>query len=419
MLNRKQSPTDFKFSVPEIIHPDISTLTNGLKIHAFHDPSVDILHIELVFQHANTLNESQTGLNLLTSKTLLSGTDLYSSEQIANKIAQLGAFIEVSPSFDYTILNVYCISDDVVEIIELLDNILSSANFKEQEVELQKNIVNTNLKTQLKKNNIRAAKLLRRSIFANHPYAKSVTEQDLKEINEALIKEHYYKCFSNVEVILSGNIKPEAINLLSETNWHKPYQNIQLFSPAIQLTKQNQSITVDKSVQTSIRMGKITIGKSNPDYSKLVLANYILGGFFGSRLMSNIREDKGLTYGIYSSVTNLKYGSFFSLGCDVKSSDTELAVSEIKKELKYIQENEIKKEEFNLAKNHFLGSFQNSLSSIYSLSEKYKNNYLYNQHSNFYQNLIIEIEKLTPKDILLTSQKYLHYSDMSFITVGG
>lgn len=419
MLNRKIAPIDFSFTNPEIRSPDIHQLKNGLKVYSTSDHKLDILKIDILFENANSLTESITGLNFITSKSIFSGTSSMSAEAISTKIASLGAFIDISSSFDYSALTVYCLETNVDKTIALISEILDSTKFSKKELELQKKIAISNLQVQEQKNNVIASRSLRKSLYGDHFYGSSPTVSLVNNINQDNVITNYDNKWNVTAIFISGCVTDKAIRSLECLSHVKTIykDHNQSSIPDIPINK--QVVTVKKnSIQTSIRFGKRTIGRKHIDYAHLVLTNYILGGFFGSRLMSNLREQKGLTYGIHSSITTLRSDAFFAIQCDVKSDDKALAIEEIQKELEMLGTKRITNSELLLAKNHYVGSFQNSLSSIYSLSSKHKSAYLYGLKEDYYESLINSIKKISVDDIFNSSKKHLQLENMVLLTVG-
>ena len=225
MLNRKIAPVNFSFTAPDIPSPEIYTLQNGLVIHSFENDDLDIIKLEFIFKNVNSFTEKVTGINLLTAKTLLAGTKNSSAEQLANQIASLGAFIDVSPSFDYTILNVYCLEKDIIDVINLIKEILENANFSETEVKLQKNIAISNLKLQKKKNSIVASRALRKSLFSNHPYGKSPIIKDIHDVNREQISSSYQRFWKEVDVLVCGKVTNRVLTSLEGLQINKSELN--------------------------------------------------------------------------------------------------------------------------------------------------------------------------------------------------
>jgi len=172
------------------------------------------------------------------------------------------------------------------------------------------------------------------------------------------------------------------------------------------------------SLQSSIRLGKRSPLKKDPDFFDLQIFNHLLGGFFGSRLMKNIREEKGLTYGIYSSLNTFVKDGFFAIGADVNKVNLGFAIKEIRNELRNLRDRPVSKQELELAKNHFIGSLQADMANLFSVIEKIKNIQLHHLPQSHYQDLFNRIDRLGPEDILRVAGKYFQEETLFEVAVG-
>ncbi|QSE97940.1 M16 family metallopeptidase [Fulvivirga lutea] len=417
MLNRKIAPVTFQPTQIVFPKPETIELSNGLKVHTFYNSNIDAIKVEFIFRNASSYLEPIIGLNLLTSKLLLSGTAKKSAKDIAEEFARLGSFIEVNPSFDYTTVDIHCIKKNLISTLSLFTEILQEANFPEDELTLQRSILISSYNIQQRKNNIVASKLFRSCVFGNHPYGQSATPDYLNKINREAVIKFYRSNWAAFEVFLSGNISNDEIKYLE--NQFKCNPKSINYTQSFIYSKKIEHVNRSESFQTSIKLGIPTITKSDPNYPTLLFTNYLLGGYFGSRLMKNIREEKGLTYGIYSSIVNLQHASYFTIGSEVSSSKKELAIDEILKEIDSMSLELIPIDEFTIAKNHWMGSLQNELSSPHSLIEKFKSYYLFNLESNYLQFLYDSIAEITQERILEMSKTYLKQDQMTIVSVGG
>ena len=150
----------------------------------------------------------------------------------------------------------------------------------------------------------------------------------------------------------------------------------------------------------------------------MVLLNHILGGYFGSRLMKNIREEKGLTYGINSSIHALKHDAFLLVGIDVNKENCTVALSEIKSEIKRLQEVGIDLGELETAKHHLLGSLQLETANPFSVLEKIKTIRLHNLNNNFYSILLEGIQVSNQDTLIRIAQTHLNENNFFELSVG-
>ncbi len=179
-----------------------------------------------------------------------------------------------------------------------------------------------------------------------------------------------------------------------------------------------QYVKKEGSSQSSLRLGKRSLLKKDPDYFDLQIFNHLLGGFFGSRLMKNIREEKGLTYGIYSSLNTFVHDGFFVVGADVNKANLEFAIREIRREVRALRDHPVQEEELELTKNHFIGSLQADMANLFSVIEKIKNIQLHQLPQSYYQDLFDRIDRVGPNDIIRIAGKYFQEDSLVEVAVG-
>ena len=165
-------------------------------------------------------------------------------------------------------------------------------------------------------------------------------------------------------------------------------------------------------------MGRDWPSPIHPDTHALKLLVNVLGGYFGSRLMRNIREDKGLTYGIYASVAPREYGTSLVIGTDVKGESGDFAVSEIELELRRLQEEPIPAEELETVKNYLLGKFANELSTVFEQCDKYKNLIFLGLPADYYTQFVQQTEAADAETLQALAQQYLSVGDMQVVVAG-
>ncbi len=419
MLDRKLPPAFQKSNSFTLINPQKITLHNGLMVTVVPGGKQEVVKIEFIFK-AGKWQEKQPGVSYFTSHLLQKGTASKSSFQISSELDQQGVHLEVSPGFDFTSISLYGLTKNIDRFLELILEIITKPLFLEAELQQAKDIYIQGLKINLEKTSFLASRQLRQTLFGkNHPYGGEADVKDIEKIQrEQLIGFHQVN-FSDFEIVCSGDVTDQLTNSLAHV-----FGNLVLsrnISQTIDTAEEKtNSLYLEKenSVQSSIRLGKKFIGKKHPDYPVLLLLNHVLGGFFGSRLMKNIREEKGLTYGIYSSITALKHGSYFSIGADVDKENRELTINEIKNELKALQTKGVSQTELETAKNHFIGSLQAEITTPFAHADKIKSMMLYDLPIDFYQTLLSKIEEITESHLRETAQQYFDEDSFSIVTAG-
>ncbi|HZX75443.1 MAG TPA: pitrilysin family protein [Cyclobacteriaceae bacterium] len=419
MLDRKTPPPSSRFDTISLPSPQEFNTSDQLKVYFIDEVQQPIVKIDVLFK-AGKWFEPKNGVSNLTASMLEKGTATKSSAEIANIFDQCGAFLEISPGFDFVSVSLYSLTKKLDDALSLFIEILQHSAFVQHEFKQLTDIQLQNIKVNNEKNSYVASKLIRKNVFgANHPYGNSLEESDVKNIIQEDLIGFYQARFSPFEVYVIGKIDQDIQNKIrSKFSEFTARNKNEVNSHNSTYRSTIQKVEKTNSVQTSIRLGKKTVLRSHADYPQIIFLNHILGGYFGSRLMKNIREEKGLTYGIHSSINPFLHDSFFSISADVSKGDQDLAIQEIKNEISELQTKPISSEELEVSKNHFLGSLQLDMANPFSVAEKIKNIKLHQLPENYYQNLFASILSVQEQDLITIAQRYFNIDELSQITVG-
>lgn len=397
MLDRKTAPGHTAINSFTLPSPEIYELSNGTPLIMLRGVSQLIIKIELVFK-AGKWFESKKGVSYFTTQMLEKGTSYKNSFEIADFLDRHGASVEVSPGLDFVSVSLFSLTKNINRVLPLFLELVTSSVFPEEELILQKEIFNQTLRINNEKTSYVASKLIRQHLFGNiHPYGMSIEENDVNQLNRHDLDNFFHQHFTLTKAFVVGAIDEDLLNLLITQLSFIPSSSVKQDSPQFSVSPNESSEYIEKvnSIQSSLRLGKRIINRNHQDYPALVLLNHIFGGYFGSRLMKNIREEKGLTYGIYSSINNLRHDAFFVIAADVNRINKDIAINEIKNELSLLCKNLIGIQELLTAKNHLLGSLQLEIANPFSVIEKIKTIHLYELDGGYYNNLFLDILELS------------------------
>jgi predicted Zn-dependent peptidase len=171
-------------------------------------------------------------------------------------------------------------------------------------------------------------------------------------------------------------------------------------------------------MQSSIRIGRRLFKRQHPDFYRMIVANEVLGGYFGSRLMRNIREDKGFTYGISSSIAPMRQEGYWVIGTDVKKEFTQATIDEIEKEINRLQTELVADNELETVKNYLAGEFAGSLHTPFEIADRVRLMVLEGLEADFYSNYIQRLRVVTAADIQTMAQKYWQWDDLQRVIIG-
>ncbi|MCF0038761.1 M16 family metallopeptidase [Dyadobacter fanqingshengii] len=416
-----------EFRVINSVHlPDPQTynLDNGTALHVINIGDQPVIRLECIFEAGNWY-EQEIGASFFAIKMLSEGTLTKTSAEISEAFDRIGAFTEMTHTADRIGIVVYALSRFLPDVLPLVSELIHDAVFPEKEFQDLKNINIQNLRVNKEKNAYLATTAFRAKLFgSNHPYGQSQEEENISSLSIDTIKEHYQRFVKNGKftVVLAGQVSENDVKVVNE-HLGKVYTENQILpvTDVQQPVYANVEVLVERpdSVQSSIRMGRKLFNRHHPDYFKMLVTNEILGGYFGSRLMKNIREEKGLTYGISSHLVTLRKEGYYMIGTDVKKEFTQQTIDEIKKEIYRLQTELVGEEELQTVKNFMSGEFAGSLNTAFEVADRQKILLLDGLPTDFFKHYIEQIHATTSQDVLSMAMQYLQPEDMLTIIAGG
>ncbi|GIV38159.1 MAG: zinc protease [Cyclobacteriaceae bacterium] len=379
----------------------------------------EIIRLEFVFR-AGKWFEPAPGLSHFTTVMLTRGTTGMSGNEIANRLDELGYHIETGSSSDYAYFTVYGLTDNLPQAAEIIRKCLTESCFLLRELRLEKEIYLQQLKVNQEKTSYLASRLFRQHLFGReHPYASEPEPEQLNAFTSQMLTDYFSSHYRDFDLFVTGKFnshtEKSVLGLIEQLPWQRHADPENAVHPAVE-----KQVILPKpdAVQASIRVGKPCISRQHADYPYLALGIYLLGGFFGSRLMKVIREEKGLTYGIHAHIQTYRKASVFSVAADVNRQHADAAIEECLRQIKELREGRFSDKELDLARNHFIGSLQNEMSNAFAHMERFKALHLFQLPSDYYQNLLIKIDQACKEDIAFAIEKHIHENDMIIAVAG-
>ena len=416
MLDRTLAPPFNRSTSFELIQPQKRILEGGAEAYFTLGGTQEVSKVEIVFA-AGRWVEKNWGASYFTSNLLSKGTKKKTSSEIAHLLDLYGAHLEINPGLDFVSVSLYILNKNFEPAILLFLELLKESVFPQEEFDLLKSIYLQNLKVNYEKTSFLASRLVRKNLFGEaHPYGKELDEADIHQLSREGLVQHYSTFFTKGTVLVSGRVSEKNQNLIADLFSSFGHNAIARNDFSNQDLHYSREVSQkDGSVQASVRLAKKSVSKTHPDYIDALFLNHILGGYFGSRLMKNIREDKGLSYGISSSLHALKNDCYLVIGADVNRENLDLTFEEIAKEIKRLRTEKIDGEELDIARNHFIGGLQLEITTSFAHADKIKSIVLYNLPHSYYQNMITRIDAITSDDLMRIANQY--FAEDSFVQV--
>ncbi len=354
--------------------------------------------------------EPKKAVSWLTAKMLAEGTKKKSAQQITEGFEKLGAFLEISPGFDDVSISLYGLKKNFDQVIALLNEMINEPTFPEREFEILKSNRKDQISLKDSKSNLFVSKKIREAIYGpTFPYGKAVTVEDIEAVSLNEVKDYYsHLFFHRPQIYLCGDIDDSFIDLIETDLLITAVTD--MADKAMIFNSLQKDIYVERkeSMQSSIKMAWLIPGRSHEGYFDYQIANSLLGGYFGSRLMKNIREEKGYTYGIHAYPVHLKHSSFGIIASDVAANHTQDTFTEIKAEINKLLNEPIPEKERNVLANYLAGSFLASINTPFQLMDKFKEVQGAGLDVSYYNKYFEALRVIDEKAIKLAIEKYFN-----------
>lgn len=423
MPDRNIAPRIAPLSVPSLLPYQQSRLANGIEIVYIHDPAQEVFKMDVVFE-AGVYYQPQALIASTAINMLNEGTQHHSAEQIADIFDYYGAYVDFNCGLNKTELSLISLCKYAPETIAMLAEMLAESIIPEKELE----IFLTNKRQEFLVQNEKTSYLCRKKFSAllfgeEHPYANQVSAKDYQQVSADTIRSFYHQYLNahNCRICICGNVSEEILQITQTLFSHLttpeilPEKKKYYFSPS---ATGFYHVPKSNAVQTSIRIGKSGVQLIEDDYAGFMLLNTILGGYFGSRLMSNIREEKGYTYGISSLNVSMPESSYWCIATEVNNEYTQATIEESFKEIKKLQTEMIPDEELILVKNFLHGDLLRELDGVFAQSDALKHKLNYGLDNRIYEKLIHQIKQCTAGDLRNLANKYWNREEMYVVTAG-
>lgn len=421
MLDRATAPQFGTIKDVSLIEPTIHHLDNGIPVFSVNTGIQEVTKVELVFD-AGTATASRTLVASTTTKLLTSGTSNKTAAEIAESVDFFGAYLQAETSHDDCSLNLFTLSKYLPQTLPILAEVYTDVVFSEKEITTHLSQSQQQMLVNREKVSYLGAKAFAAAMFGkHHPYGRSASVADYDSITRNELVGFYQNHVKGgvKHIIVAGKLSKNTIAQLNDafgnTEQKEPSPSSFDIGPNTPTTVHAEKAD---AVQNSIKIGRVLFNRKHPDFIGLQVLTTVLGGYFGSRLMTNIREDKGYTYGIGSGMVSMKNSGYLSISTEVGADVCQAAVDEIFKEIGLLRKEHIPIGELELVRNYMLGSILKSVDGPFAIADKWKTYLRYEMGINSHHNLIHQIQTITPERLRDLANTYLQRDDMAVVTAG-
>ncbi len=422
MLDRKEVPQIKQVGQLNLPNSRIRKLDNGIEVAMLKMGSQEVVHVEFVFKvgmsQSNNFVLPTTAVNMVST-----ASEIFSSGEIIEKIDYYGAFLDSSVNMDFITFSVFSLSKYIDKVLMIFQDALINVVYKENDINTYLKNNKEKLKTDLEKVQFLCLREFNKQIFKGHAYGKFIELSDFSGLEKNDLEDFHLNSINPdiLNVIVSGNFDNNIYDVLNRS-FGKWNGQSHLHTQSILKSSLPEKVYVNKdnAVQSALRIGKVLdIEYGTDEYVVLKVLNTVLGGYFGSRLMSNLREEKGYTYGISSSVISYELATFFVISSEVKGDAEKDALNEIYKEIRLITEELIADSELDTVKNYMLGSLLKVIDGPFLVAEQFKLFNLRDLDLDYLNKYSEMIQNVSSVQLLNCAKKHLNPVSLSEIVVGG
>jgi predicted Zn-dependent peptidase len=415
-LNRKIAPP-----ITDAVHFNLQlkpyehfTLDNGVPVYSIHAGAQEVIQVELVF-YAGNWYEKRQGIAAATNYLLKNGTSSKTAFQVNEAFEYYGAYCTRTCYSETAVLSLHTLTRHLELLLPVMNELLTDAVFPEQELDIFKQNSKQRLKVNLQKPEFVAGRLIDSYLYGeDHPYGKFNRPENFDALTRDELVDFYndFYLHGQCAIFVSGQL-PANLRILLNQFFGKLQLAAPRFSaPFIEASPAKESkFRVENdpnAVQGAIRIAQPFPNRHHPDFKKAVVLNNIFGGFFGSRLMSNIREEKGYTYGIYRYLQNHVQQSAWMISTEAGRDVCEATIEEVHKEMKKLREELVDDEEILLVQNYMMGGILGDLDGPFHIMAKWKNIILNNLDENYFYDSVKAIQDIKAEELMELANKYLH-----------
>ncbi len=399
-------------------------LDNGIPVSLLQAGSQDVTKIDFQFPAGAV----QAGVPLLASATanlMLEGTTSKSSKQISETIDFYGAYLHTQTFHHHTVITLLSLTRHLPALLPLVEDVLRNPVFEQQEFDifLEKKHEEFLLENQKVRN--LAGRHFGEMLFGpEHPYGRQLKEEHFEQLTPQQIKDFHARGYAltHCRIYVAGRPGNDIVAQLNE-RFGSPYPGAVVpFDEIVPapVASNNKFLLIEKpdALQSAVKIGRPLFNNHHPDFIPLQVLNTLLGGFFGSRLMSSVREDKGLTYSIGSYIMPLKYSGIWGISCEVACENREEAIEAIFEEFDKLRHQPIHPGELQMVKNYMMGELLRNFDGPFSTADIYRTLQEFDLDFAFYQNMIKYIQTVTAEQIQQMAQKYLRKEEFWVVVAG-
>lgn len=387
-------------------------LDNNTPVYTINAGAEDVVMLEFVFYAGNAF-EQQNIIAAATNYLLKNGTRSKTAFQLNEHFEYHGAYLNRACYNETATLTLHCLSKHFDTLVPVIREILTESIFPTTELDIFKQNSKQRLSVNLKKCDFVANRLIDTYLYGKeHPYGQFARAEEYEALDVETIRSFYERYYRNGKCIMfaAGKFPANFAEQINKNFGDLPFrQDLQevLYATVPAAEKKYRVENDPLGVQGAIRIARPFPNRHHPDFQKVMILNNLFGGFFGSRLMSNIREEKGYTYGITSYIQNHIHQTAWVISTEAGKDVCEATITEVYKEMEDLREDLVDDEELLLVKNYMMGTNLGDLDGPFQIIARWKNLILNNLDEKYFYTSMNTIKTVSAEELQALAQKYL------------
>lgn len=425
-ISRSIPPAIYPIIPPELLPIEQQLLPNGALLLLGPQDDKSVFRLDILTE-GGSWREQTPGLAIATAVQLKEGSSSYSSYDIAQLLDRTGASLLSTAHSHHQQIVLYGLPKYQKPLFDLLQDIIKAPLFPQSEYQLYLQQSKQNLLLQMEKSPYLAFREMKSMLYGTqHPYGRSICMRDYDQLQERMLLVNFHAAHYRSQgalIYISGDydnqMVADIIHCFGSSSWvddvsptSLPVVDLHRFTPS-------EKIVVKRGAeQASIRLSAYGLPIDHSDFYPFLVLNTLFGGYFGSRLMANIREDKGYTYGISSNVQLMRYDQLHTLSAECDADYIPLVRKEIEYEMEVLRQELVCQEELDRVCHYSIGAISRSMDGSFARMEKYISYRMSARPYDYYLKQIEALHAITPTRIRELAQKHLHIENYFSVVVG-
>lgn len=408
----------------QILPPEKTALPNGIPLTVINAGQQEVVRIDILFA-GGRWHQTQELQALFTNRMLREGTRKYTAADIAEKLDYYGAWLDLSSSSEYAYITLYSLNKYLPETLDVVESMIQEPLFPEKELatvletNIQQYLVNTS------KVDFLVHRALLQAVYAGgHPCGRPIAEKDYRairpEVLETFYKQYYHS--GNCSIFLSGKVTEDILHRVAVA-FGEPFGDYshkapKLHYPVEAIAEKQIYIEREDALQSAVKLGCTTIDRHHPDYLKVKVLMTLFGGYFGSRLMTNIREEKGYTYGISAGILSYPDSGLLAISTETDNMYVKPLIREVYHEIDRLHEELVAEEELTVVRNYMIGEMCRNYESPFSVADAWIFIHTTGMDDAYFTRSLQAVKETTPEEIRELARRYLCKEKLKEVVAG-